>query len=336
MDPTTLAQWPRLLREGLDPIEHLLIQANNTAIINKLLNNGTKVVFISSFPRSGNTWMRFLLSDIILQMNDVETATKLPVHPDDLIPEFRFNSLARRYVQSPHWAIGTPIVFVKTHSLPTRIEQIISGNGEQPHHGRDYRALYLYRAAEDALVSFYHFCLQHPEWEVRARGGIDAFCRKEVDGWIESMSTYLRVSDHGFPVFLVSYEWLLEKPSEVLSDLLHWLGLEHNKQMVDRAISNMQFKSLQAMEVQDGKTRQRPDGQKPFFRRGHPGSGEAELQADTLKEIREKTRELLAKANQRRARQGYEMPSSELPADKLKNEAMARAAQGLSTGLQQT
>ena len=34
-----------------------------------------KDIFLASFPRSGNTWMRLLLSDLILQMQGFSTNT---------------------------------------------------------------------------------------------------------------------------------------------------------------------------------------------------------------------------------------------------------------------
>jgi hypothetical protein len=306
--PATLRQWPRLLHEDIDPIVHLLIRASNTALIHRWLNNGTKVVFISSFLRSGNTWMRFMLSDVLLQMYGVETSTQLPVHPNDLIPEFRFNSIPRRLTRCPPWAFRPPVAFVKTHFLFSQLEEILSGNG-RPSWGmrsedaapfRDCRILYLYRAPEDALVSFYHFCHRDAYWRNRATNGIDAFCRTEVSWWMENMSSYLRAAGNGVPIFFASYESLLEKPAIVLSDLLHWLGMPHDAQMVNKAVSNMQFGKLQKMEIQTNKTRDLNHQQNLFFRRGCSGSGHAELQESTLLEIRQKTASLFSQADHRR------------------------------------
>ena len=66
-------------------------EERNYAEINQALAGGATVFFISSFPRSGNTWVRFLLSDIFLQRAGRATATVLPVHPDRLIPDIYCN-----------------------------------------------------------------------------------------------------------------------------------------------------------------------------------------------------------------------------------------------------
>src|ERR1700722_924134 len=268
--PDTRRQWPTLLREGIDPIVRLLIQANNTALINRWLDQGTKVVFVSSFPRSGNTWMRFLLADILLQMHGVETTTELPVDPDDLIPEFRCDSIVNRLARCPQWAAEPPMAFIKTHVSFSRLEEISSRNIRQPSKGqsegsgplRDWRVLYLYRSPEDALVSFYHLCLGDVSLRGRTAHGLDAFCQSAVARWVENISSHFRAADDGFPVYFVSYEQLLEKPAIVLGNALRWLGLPDDIQMVERAVSNMQFEKLQAMERQRNKTGRPDDEQK--------------------------------------------------------------------------
>lgn len=317
LQPSTLRQWPRLLREGIGPMTLLLIQANNIAILNRLLNKGKKVVFISSFPRSGNTWMRYLLTDIVLQMHDVETTTELPVHPENLIPELRCDSLLSRFARCPHWAMDSSTVFIKTHFLFERLEQMPWGNGWRGFEAlsggrapfRDCRALYFYRSPEDALVSLYHLSRRDAYVRSRALHGIDAFCRKVVSSWMENIESYFRAADNGFPVFFVSYERMLEEPAIALDNMLHWLGVPHDGQMVQRAVSNMQFRKLQAMEIQANKTRNPASEQKLFFRRGGLGSGCVELQESTVREIRQRTASLMNEANRRRMKQPSEQPA---------------------------
>jgi hypothetical protein len=273
------------------------------------------VVFISSFFRSGNTWTRFLLTDILLQIHGVETQTQLAVHPDDLIPELHFNSIARRLSRCPRWAAQPPETFVKTHFLFAQLAEVLSASrpapkrrSGEPELSQDYRVLYLYRSPEDALVSFYHLCGREAYLRSRASEGIDAFCQREVSGWIENVSSYLRAADQGFPIFFVSYECLLEKPAIVLANLLHWLQMGCDPQMIERAVSNMQFCKLQDLEIQANKARNLSQEQNLFFRRGRQGSGDAELKESTLQEIRQRTASLLSEANHHQMKQPSQQP----------------------------
>jgi len=95
-------------------------------------------------------------------------------------------------------------------------------------------------------------------------------------------------------VFFVPYELLLQYPTEILSNLLRWLGNPHDSVTVDRAVSNMQFNKLQALEA-----RSAFNEEVVFFRRGCKGTGRAELQAATMEQIQERASDLLARANNR-------------------------------------
>ena len=104
----------------------------------------------------------------------------------------------------------------------------------------------------------------------------------------------MRAADEGFPVLFVPYELLLQYPVEILGNLLRWLGARHDGTTVERAVSNMQFNKLQAME-----TRSRFNEEPFFFRRGCKGSGRSELQESTMNLILEKTARLMEQANAR-------------------------------------
>lgn len=288
---------PRLLREGPSPLFRLAVQAHNTAEITRLLRGGWQFSFISSFPRSGNTWIRYLLADVFLQARGVETATELPVHPDKIVPDFYCNWIARRDMTIP-----PPAVFVKTHETFQQLQERFGGALTRPGVGasapvpafRACKHLYLYRSPEDALVSLFHLYDRQEESKAKTAAGIDAFCRDYLPKWRDNLDSYLRAADEGFPVLFVPYELLLQYPAEILGNLLRWLGARHDGATVERAISNMQFSKLQAVE-----TRRLFNEEAFFFRRGCKGSGRAELQESTMNLILEKTAHLMEQANAR-------------------------------------
>jgi len=78
---STLAQLPRLLLEGLAPARRMFIQGFNNSELARLVRNHTPVTFVCSYARSGNTWMRYLLSDIRLQNEGLETSTNHASRP---------------------------------------------------------------------------------------------------------------------------------------------------------------------------------------------------------------------------------------------------------------
>ena len=280
-----LLQLPRLLREGPKPIINLFVQAHNTVAINQLLRENWHVNFVSSFPRSGNTWMRHLMADVFEQCHGMETATELPVHPDKIIPDFYCHWIARRDVTIP-----TPGVFVKSHES---FRQLQTRFGAMPHF-RACKHIYLYRSPEDALVSLFHYHDRQKHLKSKAAGGIDLFCRTWLPLWEENLGTYLAAAEEGYPVLFVPYELLLQYPVEMLNNLLRWLGARHDGAIIERAISNMQFSKLQAAETRNSLTEEAF-----FFRKGCKGAGRVELQDATMTLIQDRTSKLMEQANAR-------------------------------------
>ena len=159
---------------------------------------------------------------------------------------------------------------------------------------RACKHVYLYRSPEDALVSLFHYHDRQKHLKSKAAAGIDAFCLAFLPSWEDNLAGYLRAADEGFPVLFVPYELLLQYPAEILSSLLRWLGARHDGATVERAVSNMQFSKLQAVEA-----RGLFNDEAFFFRQGCKGSGRAELQPSTLDIIQERTAHLMERANAR-------------------------------------
>jgi hypothetical protein len=292
--PRVITEIPRLLREGAGPPIRLFIQARNTGEIAQRLREGSRLNFISSFPRSGNTWMRYLLTDILLQNSGVQTTTQLPVHPDKVVPDFYCHSITRR-----DRSVQTPGLFVKTHDLFDQLERRFCGkalpDGGAGPLSQNCKHLYLYRAAEDVLVSLFHYYDRHRYFKSQSARGADAFCQARLAAWQDNLASYLQASEKGVPILFVKYELLLKEPSAALAEILRWLDIPHEGDMVGRAVRNMRFSELRALEI-----RERPSEEGlTSFRRGASGGGKAELQPATVEAIHRSTSDLIQRADSR-------------------------------------
>jgi hypothetical protein len=308
--PSTLVQIPRRLGEGLGPVQRMLVQAHNNREMARLAQKQAPVTILASFARSGSTWMCYLLSDVLLQNQGIETTTQLPIDPDKIIVHYYATLIVRRDT-----SVQTPGHIIRTHDLIPKLQEHIGGNPAV----RKWRYLYLYRNPEDALVSTFHLYRREKYLRSKFCHDIDLFCLDFIPRWLGHVKSFLDALDEGVEVHLVSYGELLRQTTVVLSETLRWLGIPHTDAMVSRAHSNMLFQKLQAREAKalEGKlpffprgydkgfpyaTQLRPD-KVPFFRRGSEGSGRMELKPETLGKIRDATQALFARANQSLARQ---------------------------------
>lgn len=251
----------------------------NLDYLRQAFEQGEELTFISSFPRSGNTWARHLIADVCEQNAGLETQTELPIHPDEIIPDVHSNPIASRTVLQ-----NDRRLIVKSHDC---LDQIVDQLGEGAF--QRVRHLYLYRQPEDALVSYYHFHLRYDALKAQAADGVDAFCLRHLDSWFEHVDTARSFQLMGASVLPVSYEQLLQKPMAKLTEMLDWLGISATSDAVVSAVEHMQFSNLRQKEA-----RNPANPTEYFFRKGVAGSGAAELSLEVVKEIRDRSEALLS------------------------------------------
>jgi len=156
--------------------------------------------FLTSFPRSGNTWMRRLL------------ASALGYSADELVPDLHNPTLK---IVPPQQPVGQAILY-KSHTV----------------FGLDkYRHIYLFRLPEDALVSYAHF-------SGRATAGCDRFVRRSLRTYAYQLSSvYEQALSHPERWLLLSYESLIQDTERSIFSAIHWLGLQVSKDSVGQAIT---------------------------------------------------------------------------------------------------
>jgi hypothetical protein len=243
----------------------------NLEAIKQYLRTGNPLLFVHSYPRSGNTWMRHLIADILLQMSGFKTQTKLPVHPDQIIPDLYTNRIA-----DVDPKVRIPGLILKTHEPFDRVVQF-----SQPTQSSQVRHIYIIRSPEDALVSYYHFHLRYEALRAQAADGPDAFCLRKLPDWVHHVESFMQAHDTGHQIHLISYEEMLADAFSVVRSVCQWFAIEAKDDMVQAAVDHMAFKNLHAKEAENPVNKD-----EFFFRKGVQGSGQNELKPSTLQAIR--------------------------------------------------
>jgi hypothetical protein len=223
---------------------------------------------ICSFPRSGNTWVRRLISDVALQTSGFDTSQdEIGINIESVIPMFE------PYQMDPRIKLKHRLI--KTH---------LSYRDGFKH------AVYILRRPEDVLISYFH----HKNYQtgVFPPEGIDRFCLNRVKSWSTHVDSWLQAKSSGYSrVFVCIYERLHAEPMVILNKLLAFLELDASPIVIKRAVENQQFLRLQQMEK-----KKKPGKDSMFFRKGKVGGYEHEIQAETFEEIRENTDPLYQRA----------------------------------------
>jgi hypothetical protein len=223
-------------------------------------------VFVVSYPRSGNTWLRFLLANALRPERQATFADVGEVVPD--IYDETDRSLLRR----PQPRI------LKSH---------------EPYDPRYRRVLYAVRHPADTAVSYYHYLIKMrmipPGYEIGrfvdsfVRGRLDDFGTwgDHVTGWLDA-----RGADDDF--VLLRYEDMLAAPDEALDAALRLLGAHVDESTRAQAVAWSRADELRRLERETATALPTFRGSRledPFIRKARAGTAAEELSAELRAQI---------------------------------------------------
>ncbi|MBN1998447.1 sulfotransferase domain-containing protein [candidate division KSB1 bacterium] len=217
-------------------------------------------ILLASFPKSGITWLRFFLFQLL---NLAETNGQ-PVsweNLDETLPELGQNNLFKPwpYISMPR--------FVKTHKnyLPFF---------------RKCRSILLVRDPRDVMVSFY--CYQKAKIQGGFSGTFSQFIRHKKFGLLAWCKHFTSWRDHY--TILIKYEDLIEDDVRVFGSIIAQLNICVDPKNIKTAAENARFSKMREMENKNGTSKPqgffRPDFR--FTRKGVPGDWQNYFTANDL------------------------------------------------------
>jgi hypothetical protein len=199
-----------------------------------------KIVWIVSYPKSGNTWVRFLVCNLVFGVQDSAAA---------------LNRLAPDIHELP--TVPDPPaepVLVKTHfpfSATLPLAACTAG------------AIYVVRHPADVMLSNFHYSrrdgsqtstgkaalAQYVDAYLAAHGG-PRWLELGMGAWDDHVRSWL-ATRHPFPVLPVRYEDLQRDTLGVTRGLCAFLGLHRSTEQMARAAEGASFERLRQIEEQD-------------------------------------------------------------------------------------
>lgn len=247
------------------------------------------IFWIASYPKSGSTWMRLMLSAylegrcdinrIMGSQGDTDGYPLQCVAPRPASELHLVERLALRPAQLLHMAEASTMrpVVVKTHHLNQRLE----GFDTIPP-ALTLGAVYIVRDPRDVAVSYAEHMglsldaaianMAHPDSTLKDKDSIDP--KTVLRSWSEHVESW--VGDNAFPVNVIPYEEMLKDPKWALGAFLDAMGLKINGIRLERAVEQTRFEKIKAQEQASGFVEKSPKSD-AFFKRGKSGGWRAIL-----------------------------------------------------------
>lgn len=260
------------------------------------------IVWIASFPKSGNTWTRtFLhnLAKIMVGENDDQDinalgrfstweinkkpyADMLGFEPTD---EHRKEiAAARPKIQQQIADENEGLVFVKTHHAHvtdrgyTTINSAVTSG-----------AIYIVRNPLDVAISYAHHMGRDLDAAITAMGTdnmetpvSDKVVYEVYGSWSQHVWSWTRNSHPA--IYVMRYEDMLADPHRIFGGLTRHLLLDPSTEQIREAIERCSFNNLQSQEEKEG-FREKPKHAKRFFREGKAGQWKTTLTPKQIERI---------------------------------------------------
>ncbi len=263
-----------------------------------------RLIWISSYPKSGNTWLRILLDSVLLydgnsvDINQIKTAGRRIINRQsfDQFLEFESGELTPEeiifYKQKYYLDYGlkaTEDVYVKTHEANWKINNKLCLIPEEV----TKLSIYMVRNPLDIVTSLATYfnvstdeaieVLANPDYTLFGHDqGIRQNVPVKVGDWSSNVSSWLNSKE--LPLVLIKYEDLLDKPVEVLSTLLQRMNKPVNHKLISKAVESHRFERLANQEVSNGFI-ERPRKTDKFFRKGKSESWKEELSTAQIDQV---------------------------------------------------
>ena len=223
--------------------------------------------FLVSYPKSGNTWMRFLITNLIFTGDPTS-----------------FVNIERRI----------PEIYVHADWILRRMSRPRYFKSHECFEPRYKRVIYVVRDPRDVAVSFYHYSVKmrwipdgYPMATFVERWMAPSW-HTEYGTWEEHVQSWLRMRRGGDGFLLVRYRELQNRPAEELARIATFLGLQRSGEQIARAIELSSADRMRALEKKQQRRWIATRGtrlDKPFVRKAIMGDWKTALPLQSVELI---------------------------------------------------
>lgn len=254
--------------------------------------NYKQIVWLSSYPKSGNTWVRCFLdaylmgqvdiNNLVSSVTDENAARALPGDGSDpskfpadiqiLTRPMALLRLVRQFeLNKQETGLQVPL-FVKTHNA-----HMVTNGIELLPLALTKAVIHIVRDPRDVIVSFAKHMGKDMDEAIEIFFDKYRVLQDErkpklmdfISSWPMHVQSYANADSHN--VLLVKYEDMKENPVRSFSNILKHAGIEPDKKRIEHALDLVKLDKLRKQEQEKGFGESSPHAQNQFFGKGLTG-----------------------------------------------------------------
>jgi hypothetical protein len=258
------------------------------------------IFWLPSYPKSGNTWLRTLLTNYRRDENepvDINRLDGIGLSRNNFDELLGIESSDLTQKQIEHYlpfvyewlaAESNESLFLKVHDafgFNTDGRAIFS---KQATAG----AIYLIRNPLDVAVSYAHHRDQSIDATIQFMNCESALLDgsnkaggqlpQKLMSWSKHVSSWTGAAD--LNIHVVRYEDMIRQPVKVFTGIVRFIGLDVDSNRLQKAVEFSRFEKLRAQELAHGFAEKQPTA-RSFFRRGETGSWRDSLSQAQIEQL---------------------------------------------------
>jgi len=269
------------------------------------------IIWIASYPKSGNTWLRSLLSTYLYSSDgnfDFALLKKILKFPSKKYLKYFTNDFSDIKKVSDYWIVAqerinlyneNKSILLKTHSALCTLE-----NNSFTNRTNTQAVIYIVRDPRNVITSIsnhfshnieesYNFLTCNNKIITTDKWGGKDFGISEVIGsWSEHYKSWKNVKFA--PIIIIKYEDLISDTNGTFTKILNFLkkfiDVEINNNKISKTVESCNFENLRKMEIDKGFDEaaysEKLEGKVKFFHLGEKNNWEKLLNPKIEKKIR--------------------------------------------------
>lgn len=258
------------------------------------------ILWLASYPKSGNTWMRAFLANLILDPPAPLPLKRIgeacPSEPAELwfrpLVQGKVSDLPAKEIAALRTKAQERAVSLNKNIIPMKTHSYLGEDCGHPivSMKATFGAIYIIRDPRDvALSAADHFgkttdeligWMADPLAVAKAMPG--TIVHELQSSWSNHVESWTKWNYPG--IYVVRYEDLLADPMDQFGRVASRFGISTDRARIRKAVEFSSFKQLQQMESEQGFVERSIHSEK-FFRSGRSGGWQGKLTAEQVKRI---------------------------------------------------